>query len=261
MEDFNEIVSDKSEGLVFSYFAMAVLRLLYFGLSFSQAVNFFIYKLAHVVTFFFSAGNTRSLKGLPKRPAHLAMVIADPPVRFTDLSKILAWCHEAGIYYVTLYDFDGLIKSAPNQLLEAAGPLARGKFKIELHFFSHERHNEMASRNNVSGVLHVHLAASEDGRGALVEAARTLHRTRATGVTISNLDRLLRGKFHHGLRTDWPEPDLLIRCGGVHSHLGFLPWALRLTEFADLYSHKYLLPSEFQDLLWKFAKIDRRFGR
>ncbi|XP_022702335.1 dehydrodolichyl diphosphate synthase complex subunit nus1-like isoform X2 [Varroa jacobsoni] len=196
-----------------------------------------------------------SKHSLPKKPAHLALVVADPPVRFADLAKVLAWCHETGIYYVTLYDFDGLIKSSPNVLLEAAAPLARGKFKIELHFFSQERHNEMASRNNVSGVVHVHLAASEDGRSALVEAARVLYRNGTTDVTISNVDQLLR------VRTDWPEPDLLIRCGGVHSHLGFLPWALRLTEFADLYSHKYLLPSEFRDLLYKFAKIDRRFGR
>lgn len=51
--------------------------------------------------------NDVSFQNLKKIPAHLAAVISDPPVRYNDLAKLIAWCHEAGIFYVTLYDFDG----------------------------------------------------------------------------------------------------------------------------------------------------------
>ncbi|XP_003747575.1 dehydrodolichyl diphosphate synthase complex subunit nus1 [Galendromus occidentalis] len=245
---------NKDKPSVFSRFAVVVLAVLYRMLTLHQYMSFVFYKMKHGIRYLWERCPEKLLHNIQKRPDHLAIVFSEPEISFGDVAKLICWCHEAGINYVTLYEPRGILKKSDEKLLRSIQKLAPSKFSIKFHSFSSADHQEVDSIDAVREEVHVHLAAAEDGRGAIVEAARKLHQVQ-TGVTMKSVDNMLK------VTCDWPEPDLLIRCGGLNSHLGFLPWALRLTEFADLYSHHRLFPSEFRDILATFSITDRRCGR
>jgi dehydrodolichyl diphosphate syntase complex subunit NUS1 len=60
-----------------------------------------------------------------------------------------------------------------------------------------------------------------------------------------------------------PDPDLALYFGHVQSTYGFLPWQIRLTEFfkIDNSYKKDLKLRKFIDVLFKFAKVQQRFGK
>lgn len=52
------------------------------------------------------------------------------------------------------------------------------------------------------GVMHVHLAALEDGRGSLVAAAKVLNSRNKARISIGDVDSLVKGAYPFLLRTN-----------------------------------------------------------
>ena len=58
-----------------------------------------------------------------------------------------------------------------------------------------------------------------------------------------------------------PDPDVAIYFGGFCSTFGLLPWQIRLTEFIRVsWTQQDLKLENFLGVLYKFAKVEQRFG-
>ena len=106
------------------------------------------------------------------------------------------------------------------------------------------------TQNNNAGVLT--LALSYGGRDEIV---RTINRLKTKTVSEKSLNDVLDTA---GL----PDPDLLIRTGGVMRLSGFLPWQ---TTYSELYFTKTLWPDftsrNLDNALKVFADRQRNFGK
>ncbi|CAN8006202.1 unnamed protein product [Ixodes hexagonus] len=58
-----------------------------------------------------------------------------------------------------------------------------------------------------------------------------------------------------------PDPELILRFGYSNALLGYPPWHINHSEILDLGGHKDVLPSEFVEVLERYSKIEKRFGR
>ena len=63
------------------------------------------YPVKFTTSFFF---NTNGIEqNSTKVPVHLSLIINENDVSYSDLARLLVWCMNSGIFYITLYDING----------------------------------------------------------------------------------------------------------------------------------------------------------
>jgi undecaprenyl diphosphate synthase len=135
--------------------------------------------------------------------------------------------------------------------LRAIGDLAR------LPDVCRSRLDDAIRRTAHNDRLDLVLALSYGGRDEIVRAVRRLL---AAGLGPEDVDEAVFAGFldTRGL----PDPDLLVRTGGVYRLSNFLPWQ---TTYTELYVSDVLWPdfdeAEFDRALGEYATRERRFGR
>ncbi|XP_064476067.1 dehydrodolichyl diphosphate synthase complex subunit nus1-like [Ornithodoros turicata] len=214
-------------------------------------------KLEHSATF------DRRLATLKKLPKHLAIVIAESVVSYRDIANLVVWCLFVRIPYVTVYDVEGAVKKNWPQLYEEVLCSQKRNFGYSnpAEVVLHVQQKGLPEKNGHNGYkrrVHLRLSGSQDGRPLLVDATQRICGLVQGGVVgwEDVTPELIRTHI-----SEWPDPDVLLRLGNVHSLLGYQPWELRLTEIISLPTHKDVTLSEFLDVLYTYSNCDQRFGK
>lgn len=210
-------------------------------------------------------GNRRWAKrrGLPTHLGHRAGKVA--------LEKLVRACKKRDIKYITVFGFSTEnwkrskieVAALMNVMLEAIDEYANLLKEENISFqiigniedFPAKLKTKLLqivsdTKNNHSGILT--LALSYGGRDEIVRAANRL-KTK----TVSEKS------FGEALDTaELPDPDLVIRTGGVMRLSGFLPWQ---TTYSELYFTSTLWPDfssrNLDNALKSFANRQRNFGK
>lgn len=201
---------------------------------------------------------------LQKVPKHIAVLIGEHDISYRDAANLVVWCLFAGIPHVTLYDAEGALKENVTRLYKEISRSQVEHFgfnsrcKIALHAKGQELPEKNGQRNGYKQHINVHLASGDDGRPHLASIARTFCQAVERGEMAPSdiTPHLIQRELG-----DVPDPELLLRCGCVHSLLGYPPWQIRLTEIVTLPTHHNLRLSEFLEALAKYNKREQRFGK
>uniref|UniRef100_A0A023FZK1 ditrans,polycis-polyprenyl diphosphate synthase [(2E,6E)-farnesyldiphosphate specific] n=1 Tax=Amblyomma parvum TaxID=251391 RepID=A0A023FZK1_AMBPA len=201
---------------------------------------------------------------LQKVPKHIAVLIGEHDISYRDAANLVVWCLFAGIPHVTLYDAEGALKKNLATLYKEISKSQVEHFgcdsrcKVVLHVKGQELPERNGQRNGYKQHINVHLASGEDGRPHLASIARTFCQAVERGEMRPHdiTPHLIQRKLG-----DVPDPELLLRCGYVHSLLGYPPWQIRLTEIITLPTHHNLRLSEFLEALVKYNTREQRFGK
>lgn len=203
------------------------------------------------------------LKVLKKLPKHLVIFIAESFISYQDVANLIVWCLFVRIPYVTVYDVEGAIKKRWQHLYgEVLCSQERHLgYSNPSKVVWHTKHRDAVEKNGHNGYkqrIHVRPASREDGRPLLVEAARRIaERVKSGEMGIKDVGPDIIQRHI----SEWPDPDVLLRLGNVHSVLGYQPWELRLTEMISLPTHRGVMLSEFFDALHKYSSCNQRFGK
>lgn len=114
-------------------------------------------------------------------------------------------------------------------------------------------------KNGFKNYIVVNIFSYDDGKLKICELVKNqLCKPADNQLTIDFVDEKL--KFLYG---SIPDPDLAVYFGSICSTYGFLPWQIRLTEFfqIDTARGNNLKLNKFIDVLYKFAKVEQRFGK
>uniref|UniRef100_A0A0K2TZK8 ditrans,polycis-polyprenyl diphosphate synthase [(2E,6E)-farnesyldiphosphate specific] n=1 Tax=Lepeophtheirus salmonis TaxID=72036 RepID=A0A0K2TZK8_LEPSM len=185
---------------------------------------------------------------LSKIPHHLGIAFLEKDIDLKEVSKMISWIQELGIQILTLYDVNGHIKLNTKYLHHL---LDQGNIAYN------------SSKSTLKSCLNLRIASHLDGKKAIADLAndlksKTLHSYSSSVIKPEDISEKL---IHSLLTTDsLPDPDVLIRCGGLESNMGFLPWHIRLTEIFDLYSHKGLRKADVISIFHKYSRCEKRFG-
>ncbi|RUP39366.1 hypothetical protein BC936DRAFT_138353 [Jimgerdemannia flammicorona] len=106
--------------------------------------------------------------------------------------------------------------------------------------------------------------SAEDGIGHIVEMTQSLSNAAQSGALSSkDIDINLVDKFLR--KQDLTEPNLMIVIGGTpHKYVsleGFPPWHVRLTEIVNMSGHDRIDYTLFLRSLYRYSKVEQRFGR
>ena len=215
-------------------------------------------------------GNRRWAKsaGIPTLEGHRA--------GYGRAKEFIRWAFDLGIPYLTLYAF-----STENWKRETAEvgylmDLLTWVLEHEIEEFNKEgarlliigererlspkiqeliRRTEARTASNTRGT--VLLCISYGGRPEIINATRKLIKS---GVTPENLSEEEFAK--HLWTAGAPDPDMIIRTGGVMRLSNFLPWQ---SIYSELFFTETLWPDftkeEFLKMLAEYAERERRFGK
>jgi undecaprenyl diphosphate synthase len=124
-----------------------------------------------------------------------------------------------------------------------------------------QRFEKAMSDTALNDGLRLNLALSYGGRAEIVDMARAIAAEAAAGkLTPDQIDEQVVSQ--HLYTKDLPDPDLMIRTSGEMRISNFMLWQLAYSEF-------FVIPTlwpdftraEFIDILVKFQKRERRFGK
>ncbi len=192
--------------------------------------------------------------------------------------RVLNYCRDAGVRYLTLYAFStenwGRPKSEVAGLMKLLG--------VFLEKYEHElierqvrlrvigRREDLSPRlihalerveqNSAGFERQLIIALSYSGRTELTRAARLIaEKVRVGELTVDDIDEQTIAA--HLYAPDIPDPDLIIRTSGEMRVSNFLLWQCAYSEF---YVTSVFWPDfnedDFQAALNDFAKRERRFG-
>ena len=266
-----------------------VLRALHLLFELSEAVSWGVWKATRRMGHLWRgvkeegdlAGLRAELGGMEKRPRHLALVLRDLDEHartWRKLALVVSWAMCGGVEVVSLYDEEGRIKADQARLLRELGRWGLGEEEdggVEVVWRGQARgEEEVGVRSRLNGgngrssrrrKVTVCLLSSEDGKGDLVQAARSLARRVERGdlrpseinenTVASSLSSTLKGL---------PDPDLLLVLGGPphQGSGGYPPWQVRLTEMHGLTCGLGGVTKEdFVEVMAKFSRCQRRYGK
>lgn len=180
------------------------------------------------------------------------------------VEKVLGWCADAGIRYVTVFaaSADNLVKRSAGEmrllmsLVEqvATEQLARKGSRWQVHLAGQmdilpestqlALTNAVEATRDVNTGSHFTIAIGYDGRVEIVDALRTLLRREAhAGTSLEDLaqrltaDDIADSIAEHLHTSGQPDPDLVIRTSGERRLSGFLLWQSAHSQlyFCDVY--------------------------
>lgn len=192
---------------------------------------------------------------------------------YKTLKECLGWVREAGIQYIIIYAFStenwnrsmeevsylmrfmrtvfaGHLSDVQRQGVRIRFIGEREKFPEDIRDYM--RATEEESSTNTTCTLGI--ALSYGGRAEIIAAIKKLSPDDIPALTEETFAKYL---WTH----DIPDPDLVIRTGGVQRLSNFLPWQSVYSEFyfTDTYWPAFS-KEEFTKALGKFAAAKRNFG-
>jgi len=234
----------------------------------------------------------KEVKKLSKLPRHIAFVVLEDQISYTDLAYLVIWCVAAEINNISLFDIHGDLKQNQDLLLTEINKiypelLAIKETSFVLNWLPHNHNGEeetvIVNRNggmypdsNGNGSVVVNggngrsdeqknvniaLLAPEDGKQDIVSAARNIaKKVINSDLVLNEINEDLVGE---NLRSNkhLPDPCLLVRLGRTASNVDFLPWQIRLTEIHSIVSHHQVTAEQLLDVLQKFGSCRQRFGK
>lgn len=170
-------------------------------------------------------------------PNHIAMSFTNEMdhLHIESILRLLCWCKQLGIKFITLYDDHGELKYRQRELLKSID----SKLKAT---FCESKQIEFGSLNILS---------RSDGRAKFLEDVRILVRSPPEQIDLNLVQK----------QVGWPsDPELLISFGPHLCLYGFPPWPLRLTEIFSIPTHRNIPQKIFLDCLRQYSKTSQREG-
>ncbi len=226
--------------------------------------------IRHLAIIMDGNGRWAQARGLPRSEGHRA---GGETVR-----RVLGYCRDAGIDYLTLYAFSVENWKRPREEVEAlmhllvaylAGeePMLH-EHRVRLRIMGRREDlppavREALGRVEASTAHHTRqliLCLSYGGRTEIAHAAREIARLAAKGeIDPERVDEATVAR--HLYLPDVPDPDLIVRTSGELRLSNFLLWQ---ASYAELYVTPTLWPdfaeADFRAALDAFARRDRRYG-
>ncbi|XP_029452295.1 dehydrodolichyl diphosphate synthase complex subunit NUS1 [Rhinatrema bivittatum] len=202
---------------------------------------------------------------LHKLPVHVGLLVAEEETQqqrdpgYAEIANLVVWCMAVGISYVSVYDSQGIFKRNNSRLMDEILKQQQELLGLDCSKYS-ELSNDKADPA-VSCQTAVRVLSPEDGKEDIVQAAHEFcqlvaqQQKQPSDLSVKVLDDLLRSS------KDFPDPDLVLKCGPMDSTLGFLPWHIRLTEIISLPSYLSISYNDFFSALHHFAACEQRLGK
>lgn len=164
-----------------------------------------------------------------KFPEHIAMSFTNESLDLKSIAKLITWCEQLKISYITLYDEYGKLKDYREDLSD-----------LIIDHFDYRK-----------PIDNLNIISREDGRLKFIKDVQELVKLPPEKINFHEVDK----------RVGWPtDPDILICFGSPLCLYGFPPWQLRLTEIFSVPTHKNLPKRVFVDCFKKYSKTSRREG-
>lgn len=226
--------------------------------------------MKHLAIIMDGNGRWAKARGLPRTDGHRA---GSESVR-----RVLGFCRDAGIQYLTLYAFSVENWKRPKEEVDALMGLLVSYLAGEepmLHQ-NQVRLRVMGQKEDLPEAVQVEIARVEaataqyerqlilclsyGGRTEIVSAAKRLAKLAADGKL--NPDAIDEAVFAEQLYLpDVPDPDLIVRTSGEMRLSNFLLWQ---ASYAELYVTPVLWPdfdkADFDAAVAAFGKRERRYG-
>ncbi|ODM94315.1 Dehydrodolichyl diphosphate syntase complex subunit NUS1 [Orchesella cincta] len=210
------------------------------------------------------------------------------------IAKVVAWASAANIPVISLYDYNGILKTRYKELggyiqeeiIQDFWAVKKTRANNDPPIVKfHNVHKTNGYTNGINGTkaldtVHIFVFSRNDGKPNIVRAVKDIYLDKFErnsniinpAVPKSDDEKLIdentldsylnryNGWSSH-IAEAKTEPDLLLILGNVKSTLGFLPWHIRLTEIHWLPSLKRIEMCDFLGTLYKYAKCQQRFGK
>jgi len=234
------------------------------------------------------------VKTLSKLPKHIAFIILEDQISYSDLSSLVTWCIAAEINTISLFDMHGHLKRSQGVFLTHVNKkYSELVMKNEKPFnFKWIPHNDSSNDQtvivNTNGVMYpdsngngsvivngngkngsagenknvtISLLSPEDGKHDIVMAAKSICVKVHDRQIVPNEINENLVEAHLRSNKNLPDPCLMVRLGRIASNADFLPWQIRLTEIHSIPSHHHVTSSQLLDVLQKFGSCSQRFGK
>lgn len=227
-------------------------------------------KLRHIAMIMDGNGRWALQQGKPRLAGHEAGA--------ETIRRVLGYCREAGVEFLTLYAFSVENWRRPSE--EVSGLMQLFGFfleKEEAELHAHKvRLRVIGRREDLTDELNAQIRAIEErtkayafqlilavsygARTEIASAARELARRVAAGeISLDSIDeQAVAGCLY---APDVPDPDLVVRTSGEMRLSNFLMWQ---AAYSELYVTPVLWPDfgedDFKGAVKAFAERDRRFG-
>lgn len=116
--------------------------------------------------------------------------------------------------------------------------------------------SQIVYKNGLKKDISVNFLSPAEGKPKIAEICRRIANDASLAPEQINISTV-NEKFSSIIN---PDPELAIYFGDVCSTYGFLPWHIRLTEFMQIKSQKTLSVEVFLSTLFKYSKVEQRFG-
>ncbi|KAJ3494753.1 hypothetical protein NLG97_g3877 [Lecanicillium saksenae] len=220
------------------------------------------------------------IKGLSKMPKHISAILSLGKIGSqaagvrrlaTETAELAAWCAEADISMLSVYEKTGILKETANMDLVYQSIRNR----LECHFGGRDGKvllttgprpyswSISVTRSVEAGpesALQFQLISASDGREAILGVANGIApRCRRGSLSV---DEVSIAMLHAELTEQvFPEPDLLVIFGPSHRLAGYPPWQIRLTEIFCLKNKVGFGYLVFRKALQKYARAQMRRGQ
>jgi undecaprenyl diphosphate synthase len=228
--------------------------------------------LRHLAVIMDGNGRWAQARGKPRLAGHRAGA--------ETVGRVLGWCRDAGIRYLTLYAFstenwrrsreevEGLMGLLGVFLRSKGGELVRGRVRFrvigrreDLSDSLVKRISSLERRTAAFDDCNLTLAVSYGGRAELANAARRYAQDCAAGLfdPAAPLPEDVFARYLYA--PDLPDPDLVVRTSGEFRLSNFLLWQCAYAEF---HSTPVLWPDfskeDFDAALAAYSSRRRRLG-
>lgn len=205
---------------------------------------------------------------LADKPRNVGLLFLEEKIDLEVVAKVILWCLALGVESVSAYDINGTLLNKLDTLKEITrNTLVDARYKKSAVEFVVARPEGEDDGRTESGQkeftgVPVYVVTPIDGKGGLVAAFRKICDDCKLGIidekdiTQEMLDKYIKAEY-----SGMPEPQLAMRFGGWGSVLGYPAWHINYSEILDLGSHRNVLLSEFIEVLEKYNKIEKRFGK
>jgi len=209
---------------------------------------------------------------LTKIPDHMALVVGEEAISYSDLGDMIFWALALGVSFVSLYDRKGVIlrneevlrKTLEAKTIEYVGVAKKVCCQIDLHTMADADFAGNGLKNGFHDVPfrgHVMVLEEKDGKPWIAARAREL--CRRVAERRLDPDSIDEYTFDHYLKkqTGFPDPSLAINFGTTPALLGYPPCQTRLTEIISLPSHVDISYRDFLSVMERYANCDQRLGK
>lgn len=174
-------------------------------------------------------------------PKHISLAFTNEAncLDLESIARLLCWCKQLSIAYITLYDDNGNLKAKQRELFK----------QVELRMKSLG-----CGDKQIHKIEGLQIISKSDGRSKFLDDVKESIQSNTFNSKDINL-----AKVHN--RIGWlSDPELLISFGSTLCLYGFPPWQLRLTEILDVPTHRNLPQRIFIDCLKRYSQTSQREG-